>query len=324
MRTKRGTSRLRAWSAASATFIALASGPAMSAEADIFGSSAVITNRPCLASDEACVVGRQTLQDHQYFGGYGQGLSAAPGNLLNGASGAAEVTFSEDYLPTVKLATTAGAETRTGSSVSAFRSFTYTGEAAIDFALQGLLHFTTSGDQLGPQGANEFTNDGTLNVVLSLLRVSTVAAAFNESTSAFDMIGNGAINFADCGGPGVIAVSNFNSSGLGGGEYHQSVGLSTGCSGGAIRVNPGDSFVVVASLQAIANRGGFINAMNTFNVVYDEVNTVFADTQQSVGEGYLSRTVSLGAAVPEPGAWALMICGFGLAGGALRRRTVAA
>lgn len=300
--------------------MAYAISPGVALAADVFGSSAVITNRPCAASDAACVVGSTRLQPHQYFGGYGQGFSADPNNLLGGATGAAEVTFSDDYLPTVRVGGGAGAETRTGASASAFRSFTYTGDAAIDFAIEGLLHFTTSGDQLGPIGANEFTGDGTLNVVLSLLRVGTVAAAFGPDSTAADLISNSAINFPDCGAEGVVAVSNFNSAGFAGGEYSQSVGLSQACDGGAIRVNPGDSFVVVASLQAISNRGGYINAMNTFRVVYDEENTFFAGTQEAVGDGFLSRNVALGAPVPEPASWALMIGGFGFAGAALRRR----
>lgn len=314
--------RLRAWSAASAAGVALAYAaiPGAAIAEDVYGAAAVITNRPCPASDAACVIGLTRLQPHQYFGGYAQGLSANPNNLVAGASGAAEVTFSDDYLPTVRVGATAGAETRTGASASAFRSFTYTGDVAIDFALEGLLHFETSGDQLGPQGANEFAGDGMLNVVLSLLRVSMVTAAFGPDSTAIDLVSNSAINFPDCGGAGVIAVSNFNSAGFSGGEYNQSIGLSQGCDGGAIRVNPGDSFVVVASLQAISNRSGFIDAMNTFRVVYDEENTFFADTQDSVGTGFLSRTVTVGAAVPEPGVWALMVGGFGFAGHVLRRR----
>ncbi|WP_430425283.1 PEPxxWA-CTERM sorting domain-containing protein [Phenylobacterium sp.] len=307
---------------AAAIALAFAAAPGAAAAEDVYGSGAVVTNRPCPTSVTTCVVGAARLQPHQYFGGYGQGLSANP-TLLGGASGAAEVTFSDDYLPTVRLAAGAGAETRTGASATAFRSFTYEGEAAIDFALEGLLHFQTTGDQAGPQGANEFAGDGGLNVVLSLLRVSTVTAAFGPGASAIDIISNSGIGFPDCGAAGVIAVGGFNSSGLAAGEYHQSIGLSQSCSGGAIRLNPGDSFVVVASLQAISNRNGLMDAMNTFHVVYDEEKTVFAGTQDSVGAGFLSRNVAVGAAVPEPGVWALMVGGFGFAGHALRRRRLA-
>jgi len=39
-----------------------------------------------------------------------------------------------------------------------------------------------------------------------------------------------------------------------------------------------------------------------------------------LSQTFLARNVAVGASVPEPASWALMIAGFGLAGGALRRR----
>lgn len=312
--------------ATGAAIWALVAAPPALAE-DVYGSGAVITNRNCPASSDSCIVMTgdgprftgDRLQPHQYFGGYGQGLSATR-NLLGGASGSADVSFGDDYLPTIRLGTVAGAETRTGSSATTFRSFTYAGDVAIDFAIRGDLHFLTSGDIAGVFPANEFTGDGTLNVVLALMRVDAITSVFSGASSGIDIISSTATSFPDCGGAGVLAVSSYNSTGVAGGEYNQSFGLSEACSGGAIRLNPGESFAVIASLQAISNRGGYIDATHTFRVSYDEENTFFAGTTESVGEGFLSRTVAVGAAVPEPATWALMIGGFGLAGTALRRR----
>lgn len=287
--------------------------------ADFHGSGAVITNRPCAASSEACVVGATRLQPHQYFGGYGQGLSTT-NSLLGGASASADVSFGDDYLPVVRLASAAGAETRTGASATAFRSFTYQGDAAIDFSIAGDLHFLTSGDVLGPFGANEFAGDGQLNVALSILTVDAITSVFSASSTGVDIISNISTSFGECGAAGVLAAGGFNSAGMGGGEYNQTVGLSEACGGGAIRLNPGDSFVVVATIQSISNRSGFIDAAHTFRVRYDEENTFFAGTTDSVGEGFLARNVAVGAAVPEPATWALMIGGFGLAGASLRRQ----
>lgn len=305
--------------AALAVGIAAVGGATSGHAADVYGSGAVITNRSCPASDAACVVGIQRLQPHQYFGGYGQGLSATT-SLLGGASGSAEVSFGADYLPTVRLASQAGTETRTGASVTTFRSFTYEGTEAIDFAILGDLHFITSGDAAGPEQQNEFTGDGQLNVALALLRVSSITSVFSEESTGVDIISNTSNSFADCGAAGVIAAGGYNTGGgIAAGEYNQSIGLSQACGGGAIRLNPGDSFVVIATLQAISNRGGFLDASHTFEVRYDEENTFYAGTTEAVGDGFLARNVTVGAAVPEPASWALMIGGFGLAGGMLRR-----
>jgi len=242
-------------------------------------------------------------------------LNAVPGTV-NGSRIAASAAAR-------KVGSSAGAETRTGASASAFRSFTYNGDVAIDLAINGLLHFVNSGDAAGPFPTNDYAGDGTLNVVLSLLNVGKVTAAFGPGSTAGDLISNNDVNFATCGDSGVVAVSGYNTDGISAGEHSATLGLNSRCGGGAITLNPGDSFVVVATLQAISNRGGFIDAMHTFTVQYDEAHTYLAGTTESVGDGFLARNVAVGASVPEPASWALMIGGFGAAGAMLRRRRVA-
>ncbi len=217
----------------------------------------------------------------------------------------------------------AGAETRTGASVTAFQSFTYQGATAIDLAISGQLHFFTSGDVAGPFQANEFAGDGGLNVAFGLMRVSDLTSLVNPSSTGQQIISNVSSSFADCAS-GALAAGGYNSSGVQAGEHTVNIGLSSRCSGGAIRLNQGDSFVVFATLQAISNRGGFLDATHTFSVQYDEQNTFLAGTQDSVGAGFLNNNIAQGAAVPEPTSWALLISGFGIAGSMLRRRRLAA
>jgi hypothetical protein len=292
---------------------------------DLYGSAAIITNRSCSTSIATCTVdgafapGVVRLQPNQLYGGY-QSQGSESASLLGGASAAGEVAFGADYLPTLRVGAWAGDETRTGMTITSFRAFTYTGDQAIDLALTGQLHFIGSGDVAGPEGGADFAGDGTLNMAFSILRVSTVAAAFGPGSDANSIISNSDIDFADCGGSGVVAAGGYNSAGVGAGEHTQAIGLSSTCGGGAITLNKGDSFVVVASLQAIANRGGFIDATHTFTVQYDAAHTYYSGTQDSVGEGFFSQNIVNGAAVPEPASWALMIGGFGLTGGLLRRR----
>ncbi|MBX3483201.1 PEPxxWA-CTERM sorting domain-containing protein [Phenylobacterium sp.] len=326
MKRSNGAARpLELTAAAIALAAGLVAAPALAA--DVSGSAAIFTNRGCPAGSGSCIVVDENgagsftgdrLQASQFYGGYGSTFSASS-TLLEGASTSASLAFGSDYLPTMKLSSQSGAETRTGSSAVAFRSFTYTGDVAIDFAIQGALHFLTSGDIDGPFPANEFAGDGILNVSLALVTVKAVTDEFPPTSDAIDIISS-TFGFPSCGGSGVLGVTSFFSGGVGAGEYNQSLGLSQGCDGNAIRLNPGDTFAIVIGMQAISNRGGFIDASHTFSVQYDEANTFFAGTQQSVGQGFLSRNIANGAAAPEPATWALMIGGFGLAGGALRRR----
>ena len=303
--------------ASAALFVAVMSGPVQAAV--VQGSGGIITNRPCPDGPAACVVGFNRLQPHQYFGGYGQGFSSSTISLNNGASGSVAASFGADYLPTVRVGSVAGADTRTGGSATAFQSFTYDGSLAIDLAISGQLHFFTSGDVAGPFGADEFAGDGSLNVAFGLMRVSDLTSVISPSSTGQDIVSSVSSSFADCNS-GALAAGGYNSSGLQAGEHTVSIGLSSRCGGGAIRINPGDSFVVFATLQAISNRSGFLDATQTFSVQYDEQNTFFADTQNSVGAGFLNSNITQGAAVPEPSTWAMMIIGFGAAGSMIRRR----
>jgi hypothetical protein len=215
----------------------------------------------------------------------------------------------------VRLGSWSGAQTRTGATTTTYRAFTYGGDQAIDFALAGQLHYFNSGDPT----ANEDAGEGVMNVAFSLWRVSDIAAVWGPGVTASDIISNSDIGFADCGG-GALAVGGYNSVGDAAGEHTATLGLSQSCSGGAILLNPGDSFVVVASLQAISNRGGFTDATGTFVVQYDDVHTLIAATGESAGAGFLERSVTEGAAIPEPASWALLIGGFFGAGATLRSR----
>jgi hypothetical protein len=240
--------------------------------------------------------------------------------LPGGATTSANVSFGAAFLPIVGAGSAAGAATRTGTTVQAFQGFTYNGAVAIDFALDGQLHFITSGDIPGPANNNEFAGDGTLNVNLELLRVSDITGLLGPASTGAD-IANSGIGFRNCPG-GALAASNFstNAAGTAAGEYNSTVSLNHTCAGGAIVLNPGDSFVVVVGMQAISNRGGLIDATHTFGVQFDDANTFIDGTHDVVAPGFLESSISQGAAVPEPASWTLVIAGLGLAGAGLRRR----
>ncbi|THD65069.1 MAG: PEP-CTERM sorting domain-containing protein [Phenylobacterium sp.] len=72
--------------------------------------------------------------------------------------------------------------------------------------------------------------------------------------------------------------------------------------------------LVVAGLQLLTNRGGVIDALDTFTTEFTPDAGVDVAELRS-GESILG--------VPEPASWALMLGGFFGLGGALRRRRTA-
>jgi hypothetical protein len=304
----------RAALAAAVSGLALVTLPqAAQASGSIVGSAGIITNRACTATDTNCATKPKNVDN--VYGGMGGGLNAAYTGMPGGSSAAQQVTFGEGFLPIVRLNSTAGAETRTGSSVTTFRSYTYEGDFAIDLALNGLLHYVNSFEDTTP---GEALGEGIFYVHLAVVPIAFFDG-LGPATTAADIIFNPAVGFPDCSG-GALGFNTFSSAGTSG-ENDVSIGVSEACGGGAITINPGDQFGIVASMQAISNRGGFVDAMNTLRILYDEERTVISGTDTKVAADYLHTAVN--GAVPEPGTWALMIGGFGLAGSALRRRRAA-
>jgi hypothetical protein len=275
-----------------------------------YGSAAILTNRLCAeAVGTNCTLSTPRTFT-QFAGGLGTTFTTSAVNMNNtGASSSASVSFDLGYLPTIKVASFSGLQTRTGGSADAFRVYTYTGSLAINLALTGSLHYITTGDDGVP---GEEAGAGIFNANLAVLPVSALG---EFGTTAIEIISAPGSGFTDCGG-GATAAAYLGSAGKTG-EQTGTISLSTMCSGGAITLHTGDSFIVYAGLQAISNRGGSIDASHTFTVLYDPVNTVFTETGASVGAAYLAANI---LAVPEPATWLSMIAGFGIVGGAMRLR----
>ncbi|MDZ4373832.1 MAG: PEPxxWA-CTERM sorting domain-containing protein [Phenylobacterium sp.] len=308
------TGRHAAFAAAVSGLAMLAAPQAAQASGANVGSAAIITNRVCTAADTTCALRPKNVDN--VYGGMGGGLNAAYNGMPGGSSAAAQVSFGEGFLPIVRLGSAAGAETRTGSSVTTFRSYTYEGDVAIDLAINGLLHYVNSFEDMSP---GESIGEGLFYVHLAVVPIAAFSG-LSPATTAGDIIFNPTFGFPDCSS-GALGFNTFSSAGTSG-DNTFNVGVSDACGGGAITINPGEAFGIVASMQAISNRGGFVDAMNTFTILYDEERTVISGTDTKVTAEYLYSTVN--GAVPEPGTWALMIGGFGLVGAALRRSRVAA
>lgn len=275
-----------------------AAAPTAASAAEVFGSSAFATARTCSEpAGQACVIRPSTTE----FSPHGLYETAeASFDLGNGSSSMVHVGFGDSYLPILKGAVTSSSDQRIGSNVMGFRSYTYQGDESIDLALAGNLHFVTSGNTGGMDAAGE----GFLSAYLFVSKMDFMDT-LNSGSNANQIF---TCAFA-CGTR--LADSFYESWGTTG-ENTVPLALS------AVRLNPGDQFIVGATMQMFGNRGGYIDAFNTFTVNFDLDRTVLADGGTPVGADFLAQNIT--SAVPEPATWAMMITGFGLAGAVLRRR----
>lgn len=221
-------------------------------------------------------------------------------DLGNGTTSQVSVGWGEAYMPVLKGAVTSADQQRVGSNVVGYRTYTYNGSESIDLALSANLHFIGSGDLL----PNEAAGEGQIWATLFVTKTDIFDSLTGASTA--DQVFMCAFS---CGTR--LATGEASSFGLAAGEHDVPILLQT------VRLNPGDQFVVGATMQMFGNRGGQIDALNTFMVEVDTDRTFIAGTQTRLDPELLLRSIS---AVPEPSTWAMLIAGFGMSGAMLRSR----
>ena len=171
-----------------------------------FGTVAFVGNRLCTDPQaNACTIGAQLFR--RTTGGANVSTSVNYQNMNGlGAFGSAAVTFGAGLLPELHASSFSGATTRTGSTVSAFRVFTYMGSRPIYLALNGALDYANSGDAPG----NDGYGDGQLNVFYDLQPLSALAGLDSELSGA-DILAS-ILPFADCSA-GATAFADYQSTG---------------------------------------------------------------------------------------------------------------
>lgn len=298
---------------AAAALVAAGAG-ATSAEAALSGGSgAVMTFRDCPAATGSCFGAPVARSEPGGPNGGGSGV------LDNGAGSRAQVQmgFAANDLPLLKVLVESSDTQRVGANAFAFREFTWEGDYAIDLGLELNFHYLTTGSGLSTGGdpADEVPGDASGTVALYVNSPSAFAH-LDGGSSALEIFNTfRSLAGADCLGAGFA-----NSYGTTG-ETTVTAAASGGCgSGGRLTINPGQTFVVSAFMQAVANRGGELDALHTLDVHFDLENTFVAGTNTRVDAAAFTADLQA-AAIPEPATWALLIGGFGAAGSLLRRRS---
>lgn len=160
--------------------------------------------------------------------------------------------------------------------------------------------------------------------------ITTIGTDLSSSPYTFTYMGS-SFTFGSNGqffsGPITISTAN-------GGEVNTTFGEPTAYfadgRGGAVTFGPGMNFAPFASetpirfsngenffgLRAVTGTGTF------YGFAYTSDNVLNSIGFESVADAAITATTAAGA-VPEPATWAMMIGGFGMVGGAMRRRKVA-
>lgn len=151
--------------------------------------------------------------------------------------------------------------------------------------------------------------------------VNVVNGTFSSSAGNLAKEGNQYLDLVGEGGTGSISQSFATTIGQ---VYHLSFwyshNLFAGLTSASARLSAGslsDSITHTGGNNANLN---WIYYSNSFTADSTSTTLSFFNTVGATNEGVFLDAVSV-TAVPEPGTWALLILGFGLVGGAMRRRS---
>lgn len=282
---------------------------AVPAAAQSFGSSALGTMRSCSATAATALcdgTGPDQLIVTRSNTGGANAISNTDLTLANGSYARGTTAFGAFDLPELRGESRSLGDDRLNINMLAFQTYLYTGPSGTPFSLSGDLHIVDSSNN---------ATDGALpgGAIYSQYLAIWDTSILGGLTSADDIFNN--FFYASCGTPGVLAAASGGGS-LPGGETSFSL-TTTSCSGLPLLLTTGQTVLAVAGMQLPVNRGGFADSTGTFLTRFGDDLTPeqIATIQTSV----VSGIVMYNATIPEPASWALLVAGFGLVGGALRR-----
>ncbi|WP_426166728.1 PEPxxWA-CTERM sorting domain-containing protein [Sandarakinorhabdus sp. DWP1-3-1] len=280
------------------------------AAAPTFGTATNTSLRRCNVTLSSNCPGAVTLKAVRQ-GGPGRNrisstLIADAGTAQEGsyATGAAELRGLG--LPVIRAsAYAAGTDSRLVGSAQAWQTITWGGTAATDFGLAGNLHFADS--SVSP--VNGLAAGGASYTAYIYIWDAAQFPIDPDDPPFFDLVG---FDTDPCRLSGMLGAAT-SAGTTPGGEFE--IGIATSaCGDGQLQLNPGQSIVVQTNFNLFANRGGFIDATQTFTTALDPA------LGQATLNGLSQGLAFAGSAVPESASWAMLIAGFGLTGAATRRR----
>ena len=307
--------------------VGIAAAPAAAAPTG-FGSAAFQSARYCrtegggggsvLAPGVNCMAGFNPRIQTVQTGGDGVAINSAFDTIIGGRI-ESRVLFGELDLPVIKSGAWADDDTRIASTIVTYMGFSFGGAEETPYALDAVIDWTSSGAPLGladlaadpyaPGG--EYGGEGRGGLQLYLWDAAYVPA-FGSPGSIINFMLSKA-----CGTVGFLAHSGVPMGTAAAGPGAVTGSLNTACGGGGIMLQPGQSYVLFAQLQTVANRNGFMDATNTITVQLAE------ELAPEVRDTLFANIVSARSLVPEPQSWALLIAGFGLVGATTRGRRAA-
>ena len=297
-----------------------------------FGSAVIQTLRNCApgVTTPCNGVGQAIIQQNRVGGSnveVNATLTASPAGPGAGSSAFASVNAAAVYgLPEIKASVDAVGNVRVGNNIYAYQTYTYRGDDEFDLLLNANFHIDDASSDgaagTGPSGAiasggfavwdaDDFFSYSDPYYTGTGNGFSTANSIINQPY-LFGMYGCGDFTPENDVPRGPRATSGTLTP-LAGGE--QTIGIAQGnCFEQTLTLYKGDQFVIASFVQLIANRNGFIDATGTFTIGLDPAGGAanIAAFQNGVVTGLV--------AVPEPATWAMMIGGFGVVGGAARRR----
>ncbi|WP_293375090.1 PEPxxWA-CTERM sorting domain-containing protein [Phenylobacterium sp.] len=319
-----------AWLAVTALGVAALAGSNPAAAQAAYGSAAFASYRDCSAAGAGACDGTvepaQAIVGSAISGGLsstsntnltltGQTIVNLFGNTVTlpndpASSASGTVGFGAADLPVLKAASSSGAETRMGINAFGYQSYTNEGASSTPFEITGNLDI----DSFSGTAGGVFPGGAIATTYVALWDPSVISSLGPvDAQTLFDDV-----FLTGCGTPGVLGVAFGGGTLVGSGS--PSISTTTeACSGssvvpGPITLGANQTVLVVAGLQLLTNRGGVIDALDTFTTEFTPDAGVDVAELRS-GESILG--------VPEPASWALMLGGFFGLGGALRRRRTA-